>query len=62
MSTARKAIVALVFAAAGALGATALDGDITQSEAVAALGAGLVAGAGTYAIPNAAPARRRRRT
>ena len=53
MSTIRKALMATGFAAAAALGTALLDGDITTAELLASLGAGLVTGAGTWAIPNA---------
>lgn len=53
MSTIRKALFALGFGLVGAFGVAMLDGDLTAAEAIAAVGTGLVAGAGTYAIPNA---------
>ena len=52
IAAARKALLALAFATAAALGTAMLDGDLTTAEALASLGAGLVTGAGTYAIPN----------
>lgn len=50
--TAHKAVTAAVLALAGALGAALLDGNLTVPELLAALGAGLVAGGGTYQVEN----------
>lgn len=52
MSTIRKAVVAAGFAAAAALGASMLDGDLTGAEAIVSAGMGLVAGAATWRVPN----------
>lgn len=52
MSTIRKALVAAGFAAAAALGAAMLDGDLTAAEGVVSAGMGLVAGAATWRVPN----------
>lgn len=48
----RKAITATVLGALGALGAALLDGHLTTAELLASLGAGAVAGAATWRIPN----------
>ena len=57
----RKALIAAGFGFAGALGTAMLDGNLTASEAIAALGIGIGAGAATYAAKNGdRPARRRR--
>lgn len=53
MRAVRKAIAAAGFAAAAALGTALLDGNVTMPEVLASLGAGLIAGAGTWRIPNA---------
>lgn len=53
LSTVRKALAAAAFTAAGTIGGTMLDGQLTLVELVAGVGAGLVAGAATYRIPNA---------
>lgn len=50
--TIRKALGAAGFAAAAALGAAMLDGDLTGAEAIVSAGMGLVAGAAVYRIPN----------
>jgi hypothetical protein len=52
LTTIRKAIAAAGFGLVGALGAAMVDGNLTTAEVVTALGVGLVAGAGVYAIPN----------
>lgn len=52
IATIRKALIAAAFAAAAALGAAMLDGNITQAELVIAGGMGLTAGAATYLVPN----------
>lgn len=49
----RKALTALTLGALGALGAAMLDGNLTTAELIAALGAGAVAGAATWRVPNA---------
>lgn len=49
----RKAVAATLLGAAAAIGTALLDGDLTRPEAVAAVGAGILAGAGTWAVPNA---------
>lgn len=51
LATIRKALAAGAFAAAAAIGAAMLDGNLTQTEALASIGVGLVTGAGTYAVP-----------
>lgn len=48
----RKAVVASLGAAAAALGAGMLDGNVTSAEAIMATGAGLVFGFATWRIPN----------
>lgn len=48
----RKAIMAAGFAAAAALGAAMLDGDVTLAEGIVSGGMGLLAGAATYRVPN----------
>lgn len=48
----RKAVAAAGFTAASGLGTAMLDGNLTTAEAVASVGAGLVAGAAVYLIPN----------
>lgn len=53
MSYVRKAVVAGAFALVAALGLAMSDGDITLAEAIASTGAGLIAGAATYSVPNA---------
>lgn len=53
MNTIRKALAAAGFAAAAALGAAMLDGNLTVAEGVVSAGMGLVAGAATWRIPNA---------
>jgi hypothetical protein len=53
MKYARKAIVAGAFAFVAALGLAMSDGDLTLAEGIASTGAGLVAGAATYSVPNA---------
>jgi hypothetical protein len=53
MKTIRKALTAGVFAAAAAVGAAMLDGDITTAELVVSGGMGLGALAATYQIKNA---------
>lgn len=53
MSTIRKAVVAAGFAAAAALGAAMLDGNLTVAEGIVSGGMGLLAGAATYRVPNA---------
>lgn len=55
MKAIRKAIAAAGFAAAAALGTALLDGDVTTAELLASVGAGLIAGAGTWSIPNRPP-------
>ena len=52
LPTIRKAIAAVVFGALGALGTAMLDGVLTPAEAIAAGGAGLVAGAAVWTIRN----------
>lgn len=52
MGKIRKALLASAGAAASALGAFMLDGDLSGSEAVMAAGAGLVFGFATWAVPN----------
>lgn len=59
MSTIRKALLAAAFAAAAALGAAMLDGNLTGPELIVSAGMGLVAGAATWRVPNAPAARRR---
>lgn len=56
MKTIRKALFAGGFALVAAVGVAMLDGNLTGGEAIASVGAGLVAGAGTYQIRNARPA------
>ena len=53
MTTIRKALTAAGFAAAAALGAAMLDGDLTGPEAIVSAGMGLIAGAAVYKVPNA---------
>ena len=53
LSMIRKALTGAGFAAAAALGAAMLDGDLTAAEACVSAGMGLVAGAAVYRIPNA---------
>lgn len=60
ISTIRKALTAAGFGLAGAIGTAMLDGNLTGAELVAAVGIGLGAGVATYAVPNAAAARKRR--
>jgi hypothetical protein len=48
----RKAIAGAVATALGALGTALLDGDLTQAETLASLGAGLVAGYAVWQIKN----------
>ena len=50
--TARKALVAAAFMAAGTAGGLMADGSFTLAESIIALGAGLVAGQATYETPN----------
>ena len=54
MKMIRKALIAGGFATASALGAAMLDGNITAAECIVAGGMGLLAGAATYRVPNAA--------
>lgn len=49
----RKALLAAGFTAVGVAGGLMADGDFTVAEAVMSVGAGLVAGYGTYKVPNA---------
>lgn len=49
----RKALAAGAGATAAALGTAMLDGDLTGAEGYIALGAGLLALAATYRVPNA---------
>jgi len=53
LATIRKALIGAGFAAAAALGAAMLDGDLTRPEAVVSAGMGLVAGAAVWRVPNA---------
>lgn len=53
MRYARKAAIAAAFGCAAFLGGAMLDGNLTGGEVIASIGTGLVAGAGTYAVPNA---------
>lgn len=53
MSKFTKAYTAAGAAAAAALGTALLDGSITTGEGLAALGAGLLAGAAVYKVENA---------
>ena len=53
IATIRKAVTAAGFAAAAALGAAMLDGDLTKAETIVSAGMGLVAGAAVYRVPNA---------
>ena len=48
----RKAVLAAGFAAAAALGAAMLDGNITGAECVVSGGMGLLAGVATWRVPN----------
>lgn len=48
----RKAALAAGFTLVAAFGTAMLDGDLTRSEAVASLGAALVAGGVVYRVPN----------
>lgn len=57
--TIRKALMAAGFTFAAALGGSMLDGTLTATDALVALGMGLVGGAATYQIPNAPAASRR---
>lgn len=54
MKTIRKALLAAGFTAVAALGTAGLDGAFSVSELTIAVSAGLVAGAATYKVPNAA--------
>jgi len=51
--TIRKALTAAGFTAAGSIGGYMADGDLTRPEVMMSLGAGLLAGAATYLVPNA---------
>lgn len=55
IATIRKALVAAAFDAVGTLGGVLLDGDLTAAEVLFSVGTGLVAGAATWRVPNAAP-------
>lgn len=50
-TTIYKAGMALLGAGGGALGTAMLDGNLTVPEAVAAVGAGIIAGVGTWWLP-----------
>ena len=52
----RKAVHAGLWATVAGLGTALLDGQLTQGEAAAAVGLGLVAAAGVAAAPKNAPA------
>lgn len=52
LASIRKAIVSGLMAAVGATGTAMLDGYLTDRELLAAWGAGMVAAAATWAIPN----------
>lgn len=54
MNAIRKALVAAGFTAAAALGGAMLDGSLTVPECIVSAGMGLVAGAATWRVPNAA--------
>lgn len=53
MKTYRKAITAALAVAAGTYGGLLADGATNVPEVLIALGAGLVAGAAVYQVPNA---------
>ena len=54
MATFRKAITAALATLVGSLGTAAVAGDVDGKAFLACVGAGLVAGAGVYAVPNKA--------
>jgi hypothetical protein len=49
----RKAYTAAAVALVGGVGLALSDGSVTGSEVLVALGAGLLAGAAVYKVPNA---------
>jgi hypothetical protein len=59
--TIRKALTAGGFTTVGVLGTSMADGVLTGKETIAGIGAGLVAGAATYLVPNATARPRKRR-
>lgn len=52
MAKIRKSLIAAFGAAAAALGASMLDGNLTRPELVIAAGAGLVFGFAAWRVPN----------
>lgn len=52
LNYARKATTAFLFAGGGALGTAMIDGVLTGTEWVAALGVGLVAAAAVFGVKN----------